>query len=198
MVHPRHAVVGHLRAPVDVHAGDPPDPTRVHQVRSMVGHMDVDGHRPPPSSSAQCGSQIEATFPFAELGAHLVDRTLPAEVLVQPPPRAVEQRATQAARRALALDPTLAEAYTALGMTHMYACRWREADEAFTRAVAVDPSFAPGGYIYGIYLLRVGRIAEAEEPMRRARNADPLSGTASQMLAYVLSWQLWIALTGRC
>ena len=33
----------------------------------MVGHMDVDGHRPPPSSSAQCGSQIEATFPFAEV-----------------------------------------------------------------------------------------------------------------------------------
>ena len=103
------------------------------------------------------------------------------------PPRDVEQRATRAARHALALDPTLAEAYTALGMTHMYAYRWREADEAFSRAVAADPGFAPGGYIYGLYLLRVGRIAEAEEPIRRARNADPLSGTASQMLAYVLS-----------
>ena len=102
-------------------------------------------------------------------------------------PREVERRATGAARRALALDPTLAEAYTALGMTHMYAYRWREADQAFRRAVDVDPGFAPGGYIYGIYLLRVGRIAEAEEPIRRARNADPLSGTASQMLAYVLS-----------
>jgi serine/threonine-protein kinase len=103
------------------------------------------------------------------------------------PPRAVEQRATRAARRALALDPTLAEAYTALGMTHMYAYRWREAGEAFSRAVAADPGFAPGGYIYGLYLLRVGRISEAEAPIRRARNADPLSGTASQMLAYVLS-----------
>ena len=105
------------------------------------------------------------------------------------PPRDVEQRATQAARHALALDPTLAEAYTALGMTHMYAYRWREADEAFRRAVVTDPDFAPGGYIYGLYLLRVGRIDEAEEPIRHARNADPLSGTASQMLAYVLSLQ---------
>jgi serine/threonine-protein kinase len=105
------------------------------------------------------------------------------------PPRALEQRATQAARRALALDSTLAEAYTALGITHMQAFRWREADQWFRRAVATDPGFAPGGYIYGLYLLRVGRIDEAEEPIRRARHADPLSGTASQMLAYVLSLQ---------
>ena len=103
------------------------------------------------------------------------------------PPREVEQRATQAARRALALDPTLAQAYTALGMTHMYAGRWQEADVAFRRGVAADRGFAPSDYIYGLYLLRVGRIAEAEAPLRRARNADPLSGTASQLLAYVLS-----------
>ena len=105
------------------------------------------------------------------------------------PPRLIEQRATEAAQRALALDPTLAEAHTALGMTHMYACRWQRADEEFRRAVAADPGFAPGGYVYGLYLLRVGRIDEAEEPIRRARNADPLSGTASQVLAYVLSLQ---------
>jgi serine/threonine protein kinase/TolB-like protein len=105
------------------------------------------------------------------------------------PPRAVEQRATEAAQHALALDSTLGEAYTALGMTHMYAYRWRQADEAFRRAVAADPGSSPSGYIYGLYLLRVGRIDEAEEPIRRARNADPLSGTASQMLAYVLSLQ---------
>jgi serine/threonine-protein kinase len=104
-----------------------------------------------------------------------------------PPPRAVEGRATEAARRALDLDPTLAEAYLALGMSHMYAFRWQEADEALRHAVAADPGSAPSGYIYGLYLIRVGRIAEAEEPIRRARNADPLSGTASQMLAYVLS-----------
>ena len=102
-------------------------------------------------------------------------------------PRAVEQRATEAAHRALTLDSTLGEAHTALGMSHMYAYRWRQADEAFRRAVATDPGFSPSGYIYGLYLLRVGRIDEAEEPIRRARNTDPLSGTASQMLAYVLS-----------
>ena len=103
------------------------------------------------------------------------------------PPRAVERRATEAARRALALDPTLAEAHTALGLAHMLALRWREADEAFQRAVAVDPGFAPGQYFYGFYLLRVGRVADAEEHMRRARIADPLSVPASALLAYCLS-----------
>jgi eukaryotic-like serine/threonine-protein kinase len=103
------------------------------------------------------------------------------------PPRAVERRATDAARHALALDPTLAEAHTALGLAHMLSLRWREADEAFQRADAVDPGFAPGQYFYGFYLVRVGRVADAEEHMRRARVADPLSVNASSLLAYCLS-----------
>ena len=103
------------------------------------------------------------------------------------PPRAVERRATEAARHALALDPTLPEAYTALGLAHMLALRWREAEEVFRRAVAVDPGFAPGRYFYGFYLIRVGRVADAEEHMRRARIADPLSVHASTLLAYCLS-----------
>ncbi len=103
------------------------------------------------------------------------------------PPSAVERRATEAARHALALDPTLAEAHTALALAHMLALRWPEADEAFQRAVAVDPGFAPGQYFYGFYLLRVGRVADAEAHMRRARIADPLSVPASGLLAYCLS-----------
>ena len=103
------------------------------------------------------------------------------------PPRALEQRATEAARHALALDPALAEAYTGLGLAHMLALRWREAGEALQRAVAVDPDFAPGQYFYGSYLTRVGRVADAEEHYRRARIADPLSVPASGLLAYCLS-----------
>ncbi len=103
------------------------------------------------------------------------------------PPQAVERRATEAARHALALDPTLAEAHTALGLAHMLALRWREAGEALERAVAIDPSFAPGQYFYGFYLARVGRLAAAEDHMRRARIADPLSEPASALLAYCLS-----------
>ena len=103
------------------------------------------------------------------------------------PPRAVERRATEAARHALALDSTLAEAYTALGLAHVLALRWREADDAFQHAVAVDPGFAPGQYFYGYQLVRLGRIGDAEAHMRRARTADALSVPASGLLAYCLS-----------
>jgi len=103
------------------------------------------------------------------------------------PAPTAERRAIDAARHALALDSTLAEAYTALGLTHWHALRWREAGEAFERAIAADPNYAPGEYHYADYLLRVGRVADAEEPARRARAADPLSATASTLLAYTLS-----------
>ena len=102
-------------------------------------------------------------------------------------PRSVEARATNAARHALALDPALPEAYTALAMSHAYAMRWRDAEEAYQHAVAIDPGFARGQYGYGLYLLRMGRLAEAEDHLRRARMADPLSVTASGLLAYYLS-----------
>jgi tetratricopeptide (TPR) repeat protein len=129
----------------------------------------------------------DSTFARAYAGLAYAVELLPNFTGVQP--RAVERRATEAARHALALDPTLAEAYTALGLAHMLALRWRESDEAFQRAVAVDPGFAPGQYFYGLYLLRVGRIRDAEEPIRQARIADPLSVTASGLLAYCLSLQ---------
>jgi serine/threonine-protein kinase len=127
----------------------------------------------------------DSTFARAYAGLAYALELLPT--YAGTPPRAVERRATEAARHALALDPMQAEAYTALGLAHMLALRWREADEAFQRAVAVDPGFAPGQYFYGSYLLRVGRVAEAEEHMRRARIADPLSVPASGLLAYCLS-----------
>jgi TolB-like protein/tRNA A-37 threonylcarbamoyl transferase component Bud32 len=104
-----------------------------------------------------------------------------------PTARAVELRAMDAAHRALALDSTLAEAHTALGLISVSALHWREAGEAFQRAVAVDRGYAPGQYLYGFYLLRVGQLADAEAHLRLGRNADPLSGTASGLLAYSLS-----------
>jgi eukaryotic-like serine/threonine-protein kinase len=102
-------------------------------------------------------------------------------------PQVVEPRATTAARRALLLDSTLAEAHVALGLAHMYAMRWPQAGESFHHAVVLDTTSAPAAYLYCLYLLRVGRIADAVESCRHARIADPLSGTASGTLAYALS-----------
>ena len=103
------------------------------------------------------------------------------------PTREAHRQAMDAAKHALALDSTLAEAYTALGVVHWQAMRWAEAGDAYRRAIAADPDYAPGQYHYADYLLRIGQVADAEVPARRARADDPLSATASTLLAYTLS-----------
>jgi serine/threonine-protein kinase len=130
---------------------------------------------------------IAADSTFARAHAGLAYALELSPVFGGRPPRTVERRAMDAAHRALALDSTSAEAYTALGILHTHALRWGKAEEAFRHAVSANPGYAPGQYHYGDYLLRVGRVADAEEPIRRARNVDPLSGTASVTLAYCLS-----------
>ena len=133
------------------------------------------------------GRAIAADSTFARAYAGLAYALELSPVFGGRPPRTVEPRAMAAAQRALALDSSSAEAYTALAILHMYALRWRDAEEAFRHAVSVNPGYAPAQYHYGDYLLRVGRVAEAEKPVRRARSIDPLSGTASVTLAYCLS-----------
>ena len=85
-------------------------------------------------------------------------------------------KAQRAARRALALDSTSAEAYTALGYGNMvYAWDWRAAEENFRRAIAADSGYATGHHWYGDFLAGRGRLAESEQQMRRAHELDPLS-----------------------
>jgi len=130
---------------------------------------------------------IAADSGFARAYAGLAYALELGPIFMGTQPRDVDGRAIDVAHRALALDSTLGEAYTAIGLAHQRALRWREAGEALQRSITVDPDYAPGEYHYADYLLRVGRVAEAEEPSRRARVADPLSATASIMLAYTLS-----------
>lgn len=103
------------------------------------------------------------------------------------PPARIETRVIEASRRALALDPTLAEPRVALAMAHMHAFRWNEADAEFRRAIAADSTSATAHTQYGRYLLAVGRISEALERFRKARVLDPLAGTSSVWLSHTLS-----------
>jgi eukaryotic-like serine/threonine-protein kinase len=81
-----------------------------------------------------------------------------------------------AAGKALSLDSTSAEAYTALGYGNMvYAWNWRAAEENFQRAIAADPNYATGHHWYGDFLAGRGRLAESMTQMSRAHQLDPLS-----------------------
>ena len=86
------------------------------------------------------------------------------------------RKAQSAAARALALDSTSAEAYTALAYGNMiYGWSWQPAEENFRRAIAADSNYATGHHWYGDFLAGRGRLAEAQAEMGRAHRLDPLS-----------------------
>jgi len=85
-------------------------------------------------------------------------------------------KALDAAHRALALDPSLGEAWTAIGLVESFSrWKWNEADSAFRRGIALSPSNATARSWFSNALLARGRVDEALEQLSRARALDPLS-----------------------
>jgi TolB-like protein/DNA-binding winged helix-turn-helix (wHTH) protein len=95
---------------------------------------------------------------------------------LQVPPRECMPKAEAAARKALALDETLAEAHASLaGVLYRYQWDWEGAEKEFQRSLELDPNYAEGHRAYAIYLLTVRRNEEAVTEARRARELSPLS-----------------------
>lgn len=93
--------------------------------------------------------------------------------------------AKQAASKAVDLDPTAAEAYSALGfatVTHDF--DWAVAEAQHRRAIEINPNYATGHHWYGFHLTMVGRFDEAIREMLRARELDPLSPSIMQGLGW--------------
>ena len=90
---------------------------------------------------------------------------------------------TAAARRALELDPTLAQAEASLALVAMHEYRWAEADSEFRRALDLDPNDAYTHMHYGRMLTYVGRLEEAAREMERAESLDPTSPVIGGWLA---------------
>ena len=89
----------------------------------------------------------------------------------------VVRQGTAAARRALEIDETLAEAHSALGaILGYYEWRWEEAERHFRRALELNPSSPTAHWLYTHLLRATGRVDEALTEARVARDLDPLSG----------------------
>ena len=77
--------------------------------------------------------------------------------------------------RAIALEPTLAEAYSSRANLLAMAWRWSEAERDYRRAIELDPKYAVAHQWYGEMLLLNARVDEAVAELRRATELDPLS-----------------------
>jgi TolB-like protein/Tfp pilus assembly protein PilF len=92
------------------------------------------------------------------------------------PPWETMPKAGAAARKALELDETLAEAHASLGgVLFSYDWKWPEAEREFRRAIELNPGYAEAHHWYGISLIALGRQGEGITELRRARSLDPLS-----------------------
>ena len=93
--------------------------------------------------------------------------------------------AKEAASKAVDLDPTAAEAYSALGFaTLCHDFDWAVAEGQHRRAIEINPNYATGHHWYGFHLVMSGRFDEAIREMLRARELDPLSPSIMQGLSW--------------
>ena len=91
-------------------------------------------------------------------------------------PQTVFPQAGQAAERALALDSTTAEAYTARAViAFFYEWDLPKAEAAFKRSIALNPNDAEAHLFYFWYLGTQNRTAEARAQIETASKLDPLS-----------------------
>lgn len=92
------------------------------------------------------------------------------------PESEVWTKSRRAAERAIALDATLADAHTSLGLLLAFQdWKWRESEAAFRRALEVDEGSAEAHGLYATaLLLPTGRQEEAERELKKALELDPV------------------------
>jgi TolB-like protein/Tfp pilus assembly protein PilF len=93
----------------------------------------------------------------------------------------------EAAIKALALDPSLAEPHSALAVIKLFSdWDWSGAEAEFKQAMALNPNFAEAHQFYSIYLMIMERLDEAVNESERARDLDPLDPWTNQWLGQAL------------
>ena len=96
------------------------------------------------------------------------------------------RQADAAARKALEIDDTLAEAQTSLGHSAFHQFNWPMTERAYRRALQLNPNYASAHYYYANYLTAVGRAEEALAEARSALALDPVSLPAGANLSNLL------------
>ena len=92
------------------------------------------------------------------------------------PKSAQALRAETYARKAIELNPNLAEPHATLGFIYCFhKWDWQQSEVEFKRSMALNQNYATAHHWYAITLGIQKRFAEAELEMRRALELDPLS-----------------------
>jgi TolB-like protein len=116
----------------------------------------------------------DSTFALAAAGLADSHATMAVNNVTAPgvsPPLAMA-----AAKRAIALDPTLGEPHATLGlMRAFHEWDWNSADTEFATAIALSPNYPTAYSWHAITLHARARFDEALQQLARAQRLDPLS-----------------------
>ena len=92
-------------------------------------------------------------------------------------------RAGAAAKKALELDDTLAEAHASLATVHWwFDWDWPAAEAEFKRAIQLNPNDARAHQFYGWFLITLARYDDGIAENKRAQSLDPLSVETNALL----------------
>jgi TolB-like protein/Tfp pilus assembly protein PilF len=100
----------------------------------------------------------------------------------------VRARGIAAAKKALELDNTLAEAHSALGLALLADLLWTDSERELKEATSLNPNSAISHMYYSWYLTFVGRIDDALREMKAAQALDPLSFSISKTSGNIYYW----------
>ncbi len=97
------------------------------------------------------------------------------------------REAVAAADKALALDSSLAEAYTAKGLAYIHSWEHGKAAAEYDRAIAADPRYPTAHQWKGEYWLQMDQLDSGLAEIRRAAELDPLAPINGSALGYTLT-----------
>jgi TolB-like protein/Flp pilus assembly protein TadD len=101
-------------------------------------------------------------------------------------PRDQLPKALEAARKAVELDDTLAEAHTSLARALASNLQLSAAMSEFNRAIKLNPNYATAHQWFGECLQSQGRVEDAVAELKRAHELDPLSLIINSLLGFAL------------
>lgn len=116
---------------------------------------------------------------YNQLGTVMIGGRSPAES---------RRLAIATARRALEIDPELAEAHAALAYSELYDWNWDAARLGFERAIRLNPNYAPAHLWLGHYYAARGQFDRALDEVRLAADLDPLSPIIQTQVAWILKF----------
>jgi TolB-like protein/Tfp pilus assembly protein PilF len=96
-------------------------------------------------------------------------------------------KAELAAKKALRLDNTIAEAHTSLAaVLSLYDWNWLAAEREFKSAILHNPNYATARHWFANTLAAAGHIDRALAEVRRAQEADPVSPAVASAPGWIL------------